>query len=248
MAKGTKLKMGDKTGISWTDRTWNPWRGCKMVSPGCANCYMFRDQRRYGFDPTIVTRTKPNIWNKPLKWQKEAVEANRRDLIFTCSWSDWFIGTADPWRDEAWDIARKCPNLIFQILTKRPENISSRLPHDWGSGWDNVALGVSVENEDFLGRIDILRQIPSKVRFVSAEPLLGPLSNINLKGIHWLISGGESGPDFREMDLDWVRELRDICKEEGVAFFHKQGSSFKPGQDEMLDGVLHHDFPAIWMS
>src|SRR5437868_587512 len=111
--------MGTETGISWTEHTWNPWRGCTKVSPGCANCYMFREQRRYGRDPTQVVRTK--TWNDPIKWNRQAAEAGRKDLVFTCSWSDFFHEGADEWRDEAWAVIRSCPNLIFQILTKRAD-------------------------------------------------------------------------------------------------------------------------------
>src|SRR6266496_3640488 len=107
--------MADKTNISWTPRTWNPWRGCKMVSPGCANCYMFTEQRRYGLDPAAVVRTK--TWRDPLRWQRALERAGRREAVFACSWSDWFIDVADAWRPEAWEVVKACPNLIFQILT-----------------------------------------------------------------------------------------------------------------------------------
>lgn len=238
--------MGDRTGISWTDRTFNPWRGCEKVSAGCANCYMFTEQRRYGLDPTVVTKTGSDIWNKPKKWQKEAEAEGRKELVFTCSWSDWFIEHADAWRDDAWKIIKECPNLIFQILTKRPENICNRLPKDWGEGYENVALGVSVENNQFYGRVQELIKHPANIRFISAEPLLGSIADIPLEGIDWIITGGESGANFREMNLDWAREIRDRCDKENVAFFHKQGSNFKPGQDVLLDGKLHHNFPAKW--
>ena len=112
-----------------THYTWNPWRGCTKISPGCQHCYMFRDQRRYGRDPSVVVRTK--TWRDPLRWQKKAEAAGRTDLVFTCSWSDWFHEDADPWRDEAWGVVCGCPNLTFQILTKRPARILGHLPADW---------------------------------------------------------------------------------------------------------------------
>src|SRR3990172_778380 len=127
--------MGKITGISWTDATYNPWYGCLKVSPGCKQCYMYRDMERYGKDPKVVTRAKPATFNSPLKW----TEPQR---VFTCSWSDYFIEQADEWRDEAWDIIRRTPHLTYQILTKRPENIFDRLPADWGNGWPNVFLSV----------------------------------------------------------------------------------------------------------
>jgi protein gp37 len=239
--------MGAETKISWTEKTYNPWKGCKMISPGCANCYMFRDMRRYGQDPEVVARTKPGTFNAPLKWNREAEAAGKRELVFTCSWSDFFIVDADPWRDEVWTIIKRTPWLIYQVLTKRPERIADHLPADWGEGYDNVGLGVSVETASYFKRIDILRKIPAKVRFISAEPLLGPLTGIDLTGIHWLISGGESDANFRPMDPAWALELRDLCEVAGVAFFHKQGSAVKPGQHEMLDGKLYHNWPACWV-
>src|SRR3990167_6659641 len=166
--------MSEKTTISWTKHSWNPWRGCKKISPGCAHCYMFTEQRRYGNDPAVVMRTK--TWGDPLKWQKKAAAAGVFENVFTCSWSDWFIEQADEWREEAWQIVKRTPNLIYQILTKRPENIASRLPKDWGSGYQNVWLGVSVEDQKHADkRITKLLKIPAVVRFLSCEPLLGPV-------------------------------------------------------------------------
>lgn len=238
--------MGTWTGISWTLHSWNPWRGCKKVSPGCANCYMFTEQRRYGLDPTVVIRTK--TWGQPKKWQKEAAATNTKQMVFTCSWSDFFIEQADPWREDAWKVIKNCPNLIFQVLTKRPELIQARLPADWGTGYDNVGLGVSVENDKYLGRVDLLRQIPAKIHFISAEPLLGSIKDIDLTDIEWLIAGGESGPNFRHMDLQWAREIRDKCVAEGVAFFYKQGSALLPGRDNVLDGQVWEQWPKEWLN
>lgn len=183
--------MGKETGIHWTHRTWNPWRGCKKVSPGCARCYMFREQRRYGRDPTEVVRTK--TWNDPIRWNGEAEAAETKFLVFTCSWSDFFIEDADPWRAEAWEVIRRCPNLVFQVLTKRPERIAKHLPPDWGQGYPNVWLGVSVENQDWARRLDTLLEIPAVVHWVSAEPLLGPVDFTPwLDRLDWIVVGAES--------------------------------------------------------
>lgn len=160
--------MADATGISWTDATYNPWRGCTKVSPGCAHCYMFRDQLRYGNDPEAIVRAAPATFNSPLKWKEPK-------LVFTCSWSDFFHEAADEWRGDAWDIIRRCPQHTFQILTKRPELVADRLPDDWGDGYPNVWLGVSIENARMTWRADVLREIPAALRFISAEPLLGSL-------------------------------------------------------------------------
>lgn len=239
--------MGEATKISWADATWNPWRGCKMVSPGCANCYMFRDQRRYGLDPEQVVRTKPNIWNLPYRLQRRAVAEGLRIMVFTCSWSDFFIEQADPWRAEAWKIIRDTPEIIYQVLTKRPHLIADRLPPDWGDGYPNVGLGVSIETARYVHRADVLRGIPAAVRFISAEPLLGRIDGLNLDGFHWLIAGGESGPDFRPMDAAWAFDLLEKCRTAGVAFHYKQGSGTLPGQDTLLGGVEYHEFPDAWM-
>lgn len=216
--------MSAKTIIAWTERTWNPWRGCTKISPGCKNCYMFVAQERYGRDPSVVVRTK--TWRDPLKWQKAAQAEGRTERVFTCSWSDWFHRDADPWRDEAWAIVRRCPNLVFQILTKRPEDILERLPTDWGEGYANVWLGVSCEDRCYgLPRIDLLRSVPAAIRFLSIEPLLEDVGPINLQGIDWVIVGGESGPGWRPMEHAWARSIRDQCHAAGVPFFFKQSAA-----------------------
>jgi protein gp37 len=213
--------MAQTSAIEWTDATWNPWMGCEKVSPGCAHCYMYREQRQYGHDPEALRRSKTKF-DEPLRWSDER-------MVFTCSWSDWFHPGADEWRHEAWEIVRATPNLTYQILTKRPELIRDRLPVDWGHGYENVWLGVSVENSRFTSRADVLREIPAAVRFVSAEPLLGSLfversrhSPLELEGLDWLIVGGESGPGARRMNLAWARELADACDATSTAFFMKQ--------------------------
>ena len=122
--------MGDSTLIAWSQRTWNPWRGCTKISPGCAHCYMFSAQERFGRDPAVVVRT--GTWGQPLKWERQAAAAGRLERVFTCSWSDWFHADADDWRDEAWAVIKRCPHLQFQILTKRQERIVAHLPADWG--------------------------------------------------------------------------------------------------------------------
>jgi protein gp37 len=269
--------MGESSVIEWTDSTWNPWRGCDKVSPGCAHCYMFTDQRRYGRDPSVVERCSDATFYAPLRrkaWavaRDAAIAARGRHLVFTCSWSDWFHEHADAWRDEAWEIIRQTPGSTYQILTKRPERILEHLPADWGTGWPNVWLGVTIENRRFVHRADQLRQVPAVVRFISAEPLLGPLrydtysdgdghpstshmawwdgadlDELTLNGIDWLITGGESGPGHRRFDPAWAADLRDACDHAGVAFLHKQNGGPRPTSNgRLLDGRTHDELPRM---
>ena len=214
--------MAKVSGIQWTDGSWNPHHGCRKVSTGCKYCYMYRDKERYGQDPTTVLRSKVNF-NAPLKW-KDPMK------IFTCSWSDWFIEEADAWRDDLWKIIKATPHHTYQILTKRPERILQCLPTDWGTGYENVWLGVSVENQENIGRCDILGKIPAKVRFVSAEPLIGAVDFKEMFAKYefsWCIIGGESGNAtgkylYRECKAEWIKDIIADCKEQNVAVFVKQ--------------------------
>lgn len=257
--------MGDRTGIAWTDRTWNPWHGCTQVSPGCAHCYMFREKRQYGQNPELVVRSRTKF-DAPLHWPDPA-------RVFTCSWSDWFHVTADAWRPAAWEIIRRTPHLTYQILTKRPERIAGALPPDWGpEGYPNVWLGISAENQTMLDRrVPWLLSVPAAVRFVSAEPLLGPLDfkprphrdmclvcgegpaavhdhpgGYQTRGLDWIIVGGESGPKRRGMRIEWAASILAQARQAGVAFFFKQVSAARPG---VVDGVppelLVQEFPAV---
>lgn len=214
--------MGKTTGIPWTDATWNPWRGCHKVSTGCKNCYMFREVKFRGGNPDVVIRSK-TTFDDPLKWRESK-------KIFTCSYSDFFIEEADEWRIEAWEIIRKTPQHTYQVLTKRPENIESRLPDDWGTGYPNVILMVTTENQDMLmERLPFLFDIPATRIGISCEPLLSPIRFYRFtpptwRRLDWVIAGGESGnkTEVRKDKLDWYRLLRDQCIEAGVPFFLKQ--------------------------
>lgn len=178
--------MGTNSKIEWTDHTWNPWRGCTKVSPACDNCYMFRDAKHYGLDATTVTRAAPQTFRAPLVQYGSPWHGKRRaekrfkwqdgEKVFVCSWSDFFHPDADPWRDEAWEIMRQRPGLVFQLLTKRPDLVIPRLPEDWGEGWPNIWLGVTAENQEQADkRIPRLLETPAALRFVSIEPMLGPV-------------------------------------------------------------------------
>lgn len=219
------------TKIQWTDDTVNFWTGCHKISEGCKFCYMYRDKDRYGQDPTKVMRTKDATFYQALKWKDPR-------KIFTCSWSDFFIADADEWRADAWDVIRKTPQHQWQILTKRPERILQCLPPDWGEGWDNVWLGVSIENQKNFHRAITLSKIPAKVRFISAEPLLGELDLLQMDddklvmdNFHWCIIGGESGNEtgkylFRECKQEWIEKIIANLKNTDVKIFVKQMGTF----------------------
>lgn len=232
--------MGTTTEITWTDHTWNPWQGCHKVSEACANCYMYRDKARYGQDASTVVRSQPATFRGPLKWKEPA-------RVFTCSWSDFFIEEADEWRADAWEIIRRTPHLTYQVLTKRIERTHKCLPSDWPL--PNVWLGVTVEIQGRADeRIPVLLDTLAVKRFVSCEPLLGPLEISRYigwfgiqPGLDWVIVGGETGSHSRMMKPDWARSLRDQCQVAGVPFFFKQWGKQAPGC--LLDGKQHHEFP-----
>lgn len=203
--------MGQNTNIEWCDSSWNPWHGCHKVSPGCKFCYMFREKKQYGQEGNVVVRSKTKF-RDPLKWT-----GPRR--VFTCSWSDWFIEEADPWRDDAYAIIRATPQHTYQILTKRIERAAGRLPDP---PLRNLWLGVSVEDRLRKHRIEALRDIPAALRFLSLEPLLEDLGTLDLRGIGWVIVGGESGPEARGCHMAWIEYIVDQCASEGIPCFVKQ--------------------------
>lgn len=211
--------MADQSKIQWTESTWNPWHGCKKVSPGCKYCYMYRDKDRYGQDPTHVMKSKAKF-REPLKWKEPK-------LIFTCSWSDWFIEEADEWRDEAWKIIKDTPQHTYQILTKRPERIKDHLPDDWEEGYPNVWLGVSIESDDQYWRKYALEEVNAKVKFISFEPLIGEITIEDSRGMDWIIIGGESGNEtgkykYRQCKIEWIEHLINDGNNWGVNVFVKQ--------------------------
>ena len=223
--------------IEWTVHTFNPWCGCTKVSEGCANCYAeLMMDKRYGRvhwgkgQPRV--RTSTDNWRQPLVWNKRCSALGKRERVFCASPADVFDEeVADEWRDELFSLVRACQNLDWLLLTKRPVKM-----HDYllASSWwikdplFNVWLGVSVENQKRAEeRIPFLIKTPARVRFLSCEPLLGPLE-LDLKGVHWVIAGGESGPHARPMHPEWARRLRGQCKLVGVPFFFKQWGEFIP--------------------
>jgi protein gp37 len=215
--------MAEQSNIEWTDATWNPWSGCMKVSSGCLNCYMHRDKHRWSGDTKAGSELQvasDRTFNMPLRLKEPA-------LVFTCSMSDFFEPRADAFRAEAWEIIKKTPHLTYQILTKRPERVLEHLPADWGSGYDNVWLGVSIENNDTLGRGELLLKLPAKVRFISYEPLLEWIFYPVTEGIDWAIIGGESGNEngpfgYRKTKLKWINNLVALLEADNTPVFVKQ--------------------------
>ena len=234
--------MSERTAIEWTDATWNHASGCTKVSPGCQHCYAERFAERFrgvpghpyeqGFDLKLW----PNRLPQPLQWRKP-----RR--IFVNSMSDLFHNDIpDDFIQRVFDVMVRADWHVFQILTKRSSRLAALGP---SLPWPNhIWIGVSIETDRYSHRADDLRAVPAAMRFVSAEPLLGPLPSLNLDGIHWLISGGESGPHHRPCDPDWVRDLRDRCVAAGLAFFHKQwGGATHGAGGRTLDGRIWGQMP-----
>jgi protein gp37 len=182
---------------------------------------MFTEKKRYGQDPDVPSRSK-TTFNAPLKWKEPK-------FVFTCSWSDFFIEEADPWREEAYEIMRQTPQHTYQVLTKRISRTLERLPVP---KLPNMWLGVSVENCAAKQRIHTLRLRDVAMRFLSIEPLLEDIGTLNLEGIGWVIVGGESGPGARPMHPDWARGIRDQCQDVGVSYFFKQWGEWSPNEPD----------------
>lgn len=211
------------THIQWCNHTWNTHIFCYKISEGCKFCYMFRDLEKLNIDINRVTKTKLETFDFPLK-------VNEPSIIFANSWSDFFIQEADEWRNEAWEIIKKTKEKhIYLLLTKRPERILECLPPDWGIGYPNVWIGVSVENQKRTERINMLKDIPAAIRFVSFEPLLEDIQlTEEQKGlIDWAIIGGESGNEFgkhlyRPCEIEWIESLIHQFDGSTTAIFVKQ--------------------------
>lgn len=228
--------MSDDTGIEWTDKTYNPWIGCTKVSPGCLHCYaetlslQKKFVKKWGKDgERHTTKTAPD----PERWNLEALDARSRYTVFCASLSDVFEDRPElvPLREDLWRLVKRTPYLDWMILTKRAENIATMLPADWGAGYDNVCLMVSVENQEWFDkRVPVLRAVPAKFRALSVEPLVGHvrMPRGSLKGIDLVIVGGESDKNARPMNPEWVRHIRDACARDKIDFFFKQWGNWTP--------------------
>jgi len=242
--------MGAFSNISWTNHTFNIAWGCAKISAGCQNCYADGLAQRYGHDVWGIGKARrtlsPHYWQQPILWNSDAESIGERQRVFTSSMADVFENhpTIDQEREKLWPLVRATPWLDWQILTKRADRIASNLPSDWGNGYPNVWLGVSVENNDYVWRFnEHLAKIPAAVRFVSYEPALGAVTDIDWHKLDWMIYGGESGPNFRPHNPEWARHAKVRCDEFGAAFFFKQGNGLRSGMDNLLDGQQVQNFP-----
>jgi protein gp37 len=250
--------MAQLSAIEWTEATWNPIAGCTMVSPGCTNCYAMRLAARLQamghekYQGTTRRSGGRHVWTGKVAYDAGALQIPinwRKPMrIFVNSMSDLFQEAVPlEFILRVFQTMCEVQHHTYQILTKRPERIlelQSRLPlceHIW--------LGTSVENADYKSRIDILRQVQTPIRFLSLEPLVGPLGRLDLRGIHWVIVGGESGPGARPIDKAWVRDIRRQCRDQDVAFFFKQwGGRNKKKSGRKLDGRTYDEYPAAAMA
>lgn len=252
--------MRSSTNIEWTDSTWNPTTGCTQVSAGCDNCYALALAQTRLADNYLrrlpVVQSEANtqdpfavrIWEERLTQPDRWSEPRR---IFVNSMSDLFhIDIPEYFVRRVFEVMLRVDRHIYQVLTKRPNRAVRFFQRNTdlfprGVVPRHIWIGTSVENQDVAHRVDHIRRLPAMIRFLSCEPLLGPLS-LDLSGIHWVIAGGESGADFRPLDLDWVRSLRDQCFEDGVAFFFKQigGRTPKSG-GRLLDGNIYDAYPDV---
>ncbi len=241
--------MSDRSTIEWTDATWNPVRGCTKISPGCAHCYAetfaerFRGVPGHPYEQGFDLRLVPEKLAEPLRWSKpKMVFVNSMsDLVHEGVPTEYIVRVARVMEKASWH--------TFQVLTKRSERMRDLLRGElrFAAGLPNVWWGVSVENRRHgLPRIEHLREAPAKVRFLSVEPLLEDLGDLNLAGIHWVIVGGESGLGARPMRKEWVVSVRDQCSEAGVPFFFKQWGGVRKGKaGRELEGRTWDERPVI---
>ncbi len=247
--------MAGLSDIEWTDATWNPVAGCLMISPGCTNCYAMRMAARLQSmsHPSYVGTVRKSggrpVWtgkvnlvehalDAPLKWRKPR-------KIFVNSMSDLFQdGVPSHFIEKVWNVMMKADHHVYQVLTKRPENMKRIVSELDLTPAKHIWLGTSVESEQYSSRIDVLRSIPAGIRFISFEPLLASVGKVNLENIHWAIVGGESGPSSRPMEAAWVNEIKQQCRMSDTAFFFKQwGGTNKKITGREFRGRTWDEFP-----
>jgi protein gp37 len=244
-----------ETTIEWTDCTWNPVAGCSIVSPGCTNCYamqMAARLERMGvekYEGTTRMSGKRQVWTGLIRLDERSLDLplgwRKPKRIFVNSMSDLFHeDVPESFIVRVWSVMAAAHRHTFQILTKRPERMLSVVTGGRVAQLPNVWLGTSVERRDFKPRIAVLRRVPAAVRFLSLEPLLGPLDRLDLRGIQWVIVGGESGPRARPLRKEWVEEIRRQCEARNVPFFFKQwGGTNKKKAGRLLNGRQWNHLP-----
>lgn len=249
--------MAGSSDIEWTEATWNPIAGCKIISPGCTNCYAMRMAARLqamGMEKYAGTTRKSgrrHVWTGRINIDERALDApltwRKPQRIFVNSMSDLFQDSVDTaFVQRVWSVMEQAHWHSFQILTKRPDRMLDLLTQPAFRRLPNVWLGTSVESEAHLERIESLRRVPAHIRFVSFEPLLGPIRDPDLAGIHWAIVGGESGPRARPMQAWWVEQLHNTCERHRVVFFFKQwGGPRKKRTGRLFKDRTWDDYPAI---
>ena len=241
------LVVPHRSEIEWTGCSWNPVTGCCTLSPGCDNCYArrfaerFRGVRGHPYENGFDLQLRPERLLLPLRWKE--------DRIFVCSMSDLFQkNVPKQFISEVFNSMERASWHNFQLLTKRSSLMRNFMNHRYGDGKapENIWCGVSVEGSRYTSRIRHLQQTCAAVRFVSFEPLLGPVGKLDLSGVHWVIVGGESGPGFRKMKAEWAREIRDQCQERGIPLFFKQWGGFRrTSGGHLLDGKEWRQFPEV---
>ena len=239
--------MADKSAIEWTDSTWNPVTGCTRISAGCDRCYAERFSERFRgvighpFEVGFDLKLRPERLEQPLAWK-------RPRMIFVNSMSDLFHKVIPrSFIDRVFDTMERADWHTFQVLTKRSSLMRNYLRARYGNRSipDHIWVGVSIEDGSKLSRVRHLQEFPSGIRFLSVEPLIGRVSRLDLRGISWVIVGGESGPGARPMDPDWAREVRDQCVKRGVPFFFKQWGGIRPKHGgRILDGREWNELPS----
>lgn len=239
--------MGKDTKISWCDHTFNPWWGCAKVDTCCKNCYAETLGSRFKvtWGPEAWRRRfGDHHWNDPIRWNRAAEKAGRRARVFCGSMCD--VGEdrrdLDDERERLWNLIEATPNLDWMLLTKRIESLSAKLP--WPRPMPNVWVGATAGHRGALGSIDLLRDVPAAVRFISAEPLIEDLGALNLRGISLVIPGGESGPHARPCRVEWIRSIVRQCREAGVACFVKQYGSHAIGDGNDVSDEVAREWDA----
>ena len=222
---------------------WNPWHGCLKLSEGCRNCYVYRFDSRYGRESSEVTKTL--TFSLPVQRKKNGdYKIASGSLVYTCFSSDFFLDRADAWRPAAWDMMRVRKDLRFLFITKRIDRIAQCLPPDWGTGYDNVTIGCTIENQEMCDyRLPYFLQAPIAHKIVVCEPLLGDITLPPCNGIEEVIAGGESGYNARPCHYEWILHIRAQCAEQGIGFHFKQTGALFVKEGRTYHIARHEQIP-----